>query len=112
MVSLQNHINPLVLVRSRQKTIFATLRNHSLSPFLGQNLINPDKLWDFQTFIQTFKDLTINIFNGNDHVKTIFNGLSVDRQTNDEIFRLIYLKLSHFFSEISMTGCPSDLPAD
>lgn len=48
--------------------------------------MNPDKLWNFQTFIQTFKNLAINNISGNDHIKTIFNGLSVNRKTNDETF--------------------------
>lgn len=73
--------------------------------------MNPDKLQDFQTFIQTSKELTIKDFNGNDHLKT-FNGLSVDKQTNDEMFRLICLKLSQFLWEISMTGWPSEVPVD
>lgn len=31
--------------------------------------MNLEKGWDFQTFIQTFKDLTISNFNDNDHLE-------------------------------------------
>jgi len=45
--------------------------------------MNPDKPWDFQTFIQTFKELTISNFNGNDHLKNLLNSLSPDRQKDE-----------------------------
>lgn len=45
--------------------------------------MKPDKLWVFQTFTPTFKDLTINNFNDNDNLKNIFYGFSVNRQTDE-----------------------------